>query len=63
MTTSSATASHDLIDDHDQGLSHDLAMIERLKIGRRRALSWLGSAGGTALLAGCGGEKIGRAHV
>ncbi len=57
MTTSSATASHDLIDDHDQGLSHDLAMIERLKIGRRRALSWLGSAGGTALLAGCGGES------
>lgn len=57
MTTSCATVQHDLPDDHDQGLSHDLEMFERLKMGRRRALFWLGSAGGTALLVGCGGES------
>ena len=43
--------------EHDQGLAHDLALIEKLKIGRRRALFWLGSAGGTALLVGCGGDS------
>lgn len=43
--------------EHDQGLAHDLALIEKLKIGRRRALFWLGSAGGTALLVGCGSDS------
>jgi protocatechuate 3,4-dioxygenase beta subunit len=50
---------HDAHDDHghDRGLEHDLAVIQNLAIGRRRALSWLGGAGGAALLVGCGGES------
>ena len=42
-------------EDHDRGLAHDLATIERRLIERRRALLWL-AGGGTALtLAACGG--------
>ncbi|ODT91188.1 MAG: intradiol ring-cleavage dioxygenase [Sphingobium sp. SCN 64-10] len=52
-TESAHTDDHD----HDHGLAHDLATIRRLQIGRRRALLWLGSAGSTALLVGCGGES------
>jgi protocatechuate 3,4-dioxygenase beta subunit len=50
---------HDAHDDHehDRGLEYDLAAIQKLAIGRRRALSWLGGAGGAALLVGCGGES------
>ena len=39
-----------------EGLAADLATIEAIRMGRRRALAWLGSAGGTALLVGCGGS-------
>lgn len=46
---------HDDAHDHDHGLTHDLVMIERLRVGRRRALFLLGGAGGAALLTGCGG--------
>lgn len=34
----------------------DFDRIERLRVGRRRALGLFGSAGGTALLFGCGGS-------
>jgi hypothetical protein len=34
------------VDDHDRGLTHDLEAIDRMRIGRRRALFWLGSASG-----------------
>jgi len=40
---------------HDHGLAHDLAAMDRLRVGRRRALLLLGGAGGAALLTGCGG--------
>lgn len=42
---------------HSHGLADDLARIEQLRIGRRRALAWLGSAGGSAVLIGCGGDN------
>jgi hypothetical protein len=57
MPLSDNNASNHSNEDHDQGLSHDLGMIEQLRIGRRRALFLLGSAGTTALLASCGGES------
>jgi protocatechuate 3,4-dioxygenase beta subunit len=43
-------------DSHHHGLIHDLPALERLRIGRRRALFLLG-ASGTAMLGGCGGES------
>ncbi len=43
------------IEDHDRGLAHDLAAIERTLIGRRRALTLFASAGTAALVSGCGG--------
>jgi len=57
MPLSDNSASNHSDEDHDQGLSHDLGMIEQLRIGRRRALILLGSVGTTALLASCGGES------
>jgi len=50
-----------VIEDHDRGLAHDLATIDRMQVGRRRALMWLGTAGSAALLVGCGesGESSG----
>lgn len=43
--------------EHDgQQLARDLARMERIAVGRRRALGLFGSAGATALLAGCGGS-------
>lgn len=46
-------------DHHDLGLPHDLKLI-----GRRRALSWIGSAGLAAVLGGCGDEPFfGRAEA
>lgn len=42
---------------HDgEGLASDLRHFERLQVGRRRALALFGSAGGSALLFGCGGS-------
>jgi protocatechuate 3,4-dioxygenase beta subunit len=43
------------IEDHDRGLAHDLATMRELRIGRRRALGWMASAGGAAIVASCGG--------
>ncbi|MGE8132101.1 intradiol ring-cleavage dioxygenase [Novosphingobium subterraneum] len=43
-------------DHQSEGLAADLAQIERLRVGRRRALALFGSAGGSALLFGCGGS-------
>lgn len=45
---------HD-VEDHDRGLAHDLEIIARRMMGRRKALGWFVGAGATALLAGCGG--------
>lgn len=45
--------------DHDrepEGLIADFARIERLRVGRRRALAMLGATGGCAVLFGCGGS-------
>lgn len=44
-------------DPHDHGLAHDLATIRGMRMARRRALLWLGSAGGTAMLIGCGSDS------
>lgn len=44
------------VEDHDRGLAHDLEIIARQMMGRRRALGWFAGAGATALLAGCGGS-------
>jgi protocatechuate 3,4-dioxygenase beta subunit len=46
------THSHD--DDHDRGLAHDLDIIARQMMGRRRALAWFAGVGASALVAGCG---------
>lgn len=43
------------IEDHDRGLAHDLAVMNRL-LERRRALKWFAGAGTAALVAGCGGS-------
>ena len=44
-------------DDHDgPRLSRDLAAMDRIALGRRRALGLFGSVGATAFLAGCGGS-------
>ncbi len=43
------------IEEHDRGLHHDLATISSQVMARRRALGFLASAGGAALVAGCGG--------
>ena len=43
------------IEDHDRGLAYDLETMRNLRIGRRRALGWMASAGGAAIVAGCGG--------
>jgi len=56
-------AQHPEAHGHDVGLAQDLRLMEQLQVGRRRALLWLGSAGGTALLAACGGENGGNAQV
>lgn len=45
---------HD-IEDHDRGLAHDLTVISRNMIDRRRALAWFAGAGAGALVTGCGG--------
>jgi protocatechuate 3,4-dioxygenase beta subunit len=50
-------ASHDEHDAHDQGLAHDLAVLQaqqQQQQQRRRTLGWLVGAGGLALF-GCGG--------
>lgn len=49
-----ATSEH--IHDHDEGLSHDLQQIERIRLGRRNMLGWMASAGGAALITACGGS-------
>lgn len=46
---------HHGLDDHDRGLSHDLAVMERL-VRRRQMLRWAAGAGAMALLAGCGDD-------
>ncbi|MDO6415841.1 intradiol ring-cleavage dioxygenase [Sphingomonas sp. BIUV-7] len=45
---------HD-IEDHDRGLAHDLGVIHKKLIDRRRALAWFASAGAGAIVTGCGG--------
>lgn len=49
-----------IIEDHDRGLAHDLAVMARV-MERRRALKWFAGAGTMALVAGCGGESDGSA--
>jgi protocatechuate 3,4-dioxygenase beta subunit len=44
------------LDDHDEGLAHDLRQIERIRLGRRNMLGWMASAGGAALITACGGS-------
>ncbi|HWK41730.1 MAG TPA: intradiol ring-cleavage dioxygenase [Croceibacterium sp.] len=51
MTTTSSNSPAS----HGHGLLEDIERIDHLRLGRRRALAWLGSVGGGALLAGCGG--------
>lgn len=41
-------------EEHDEGLARDLVELERLAMGRRRMLGWMVSAGGAAILTGCG---------
>lgn len=43
------------IEDHDRGLAHDLAVMNKV-LERRRALKWFAGAGTIALMAGCGGS-------
>jgi len=43
------------IEDHDRGLAHDLEVIGRRMIARRRMLAWFATAGAGALVSGCGG--------
>lgn len=43
------------IEDHDRGLAHDLAVMNKV-LERRRALKWFAGAGTMALMAGCGGS-------
>ena len=52
----SSTDLNSEMQDHDHGLAHDLVAIERLRVGRRRALFLLGGVGSTALLTACGGS-------
>ena len=51
-----------IIEDHDRGLAHDLAVMARV-MERRRALKWFAGAGTMALVAGCGGESDGSATM
>ncbi len=58
MTSDESTASaHDVVEEHDLGLSHDLPrIIDRQRLGRRRALRLLGGVGVVAaggVLAAC----------
>lgn len=53
--TSSTQRSDEHHDDHDNGLASDLARIEHMRLGRRRALAWFGGVGTAALVSGCGG--------
>jgi protocatechuate 3,4-dioxygenase beta subunit len=46
---------HQPVHDHDRGLAHDLELISRQMMERRRLLGWFAGAGATALLTGCGG--------
>ena len=49
-------------EDHDRGLAFDLQTISRQVVARRKALAWMGGAGATALLAGCGGSGSGSSN-
>ena len=51
------------VHDHDRGLAHDLAEMERQLIGRRRALAMFATVGTTALVAGCGGGSAGNTGI
>ncbi|WP_230279066.1 intradiol ring-cleavage dioxygenase [Croceicoccus sp. Ery15] len=42
---------------HHAGLQADLKEIERIRLGRRRALGLIGVGGGALVLAGCGGSE------
>lgn len=44
------------VEDHDQGLAHDLTIMARQMLGRRQTLGWLAGVGSMALLTGCGGD-------
>ncbi len=48
------TQARPMVEDHDRGLAHDLAMLRALD--RRRALGLFGLCGGAVMLTGCGGE-------
>ena len=56
--TASDDHSHDGIEDHDLGLSHDLPrIVERNKrLGRRGVLAVFGAAGVAALAVSCGSD-------
>ena len=43
------------MDDHDLGLAHDLAMLERRLLQRRRLLGWMAAGGGALMLEACSG--------
>lgn len=45
--------------DHDRGLAFDLARMDELRVGRRRALRWFGGVGTAALATACGGGSSG----
>ncbi|MBB4087519.1 intradiol ring-cleavage dioxygenase [Sphingomonas carotinifaciens] len=50
-------------DDHDRGLSHDLQVIGEKIVERRRALAWLASVGGAAIVAGSAAAQMSRGSV
>jgi protocatechuate 3,4-dioxygenase beta subunit len=50
--------SHDELEDHDLGLSHDLPkIVERNRLGRRGMLSIFGGVGAAAALVACGSSE------
>ena len=49
---------HDIIEDHDRGLLHDLSVMEAMS-SRRRALRLFAGVGTAALVTGCGGGSTG----
>lgn len=51
------------VDEHDLGFMHDLQTIERMRLGRRRALAWLGSASGLVVLSACGADSLSSGSV
>ena len=49
----------DILEDHDRGLQHDLAVMASRRLARRRVLALFAGGGATAMLAACGGGDSG----